>query len=178
MLSFAGTLEKTDVILKWKIAGTNNLDRFEVERSSEGVEFQTIGIVKGSVLTDEFTYTDANLTSPTAYYRLRIISKNGNIEVGPVVIIKNLSAGSLHILVAPNPATEQANLVITSSKVDVASLRIHDSYGRIVDIKSLVLSKGENKVTLNNIGRLNSGTYHVSVVVDGMPAVARMIVQK
>ncbi|NOS55365.1 MAG: hypothetical protein HOP37_03805 [Cyclobacteriaceae bacterium] len=58
----------------WTTASELNADFFEVQRSKEGVEYESIGKVKAfgtTTLTQRYSFADTNPFDGVSYYRLR-----------------------------------------------------------------------------------------------------------
>ena len=117
LLSFTGTNEGTKNILNW-ITGTEiNNDYFEVQRSSDGINFVTIGIVKGhgnSTTINEYQFTDYTPASGVNYYRYVQHDYDNNIAYSPVIKLTVHSASST-FSVSPNPSTESFNVYFTDA---------------------------------------------------------------
>ena len=67
--------------LEWETASEKNNKEFSIERSVDGIQFETIGSVAGtntSSQTNNYVYTDSNVSGAEVYYRLKQIDMNGN----------------------------------------------------------------------------------------------------
>ncbi|MDU0372748.1 T9SS type A sorting domain-containing protein [Hymenobacter endophyticus] len=83
LTSFEAKAAGRDALLTWATAQELNNDRFEVERSLNGIDFEKIGSVKGKGTTSTastYIFTDAGaarLTAKTLYYRLHQLDLDG-----------------------------------------------------------------------------------------------------
>ncbi|WP_426491634.1 Ig-like domain-containing protein [Hymenobacter sp. 102] len=83
LTSFGAKTVGQDALLTWATAQEINNDRFEVERSADGIDFEKIGTVQGKGTTtaaSSYRFTDtgaARLTSKTLYYRLHQVDLDG-----------------------------------------------------------------------------------------------------
>jgi len=68
------------------------------------------------------------------------------------------------ISVAPNPFVNTLNLTIGSVKNEQANISIMDLSGRQVYTKSFNLQRGMNRITLNEISHLRTGSYYLRLV--------------
>jgi Secretion system C-terminal sorting domain len=78
------------VLLKWETATELNNLGFEIQRSTEGEEFFTVGFVNGHGTTTEqqnYNYADRNLDDGKYYYRLKQVDFDGSYEYSYVVEI-------------------------------------------------------------------------------------------
>ncbi|WP_167855393.1 Ig-like domain-containing protein [Hymenobacter fodinae] len=123
--------------LNWTTATELRNDRFEVERSSTGEAFVTVGTVKGKGTTNTgvaYRFTDANVrnrVSGTVYYRLKQVDTDGTTSYSVVRTVK-FSQQEAAISVAPNPATTEAMLDLTALPVGQYHVSVFDATGRTV----------------------------------------------
>ena len=79
-------------ILNWKTATESNSSHFSIERSSDGVNFSSIGRVTASGNSSAekmYRYVDANpLPASTNYYRLKMIDLDASFEYSKIVSVK------------------------------------------------------------------------------------------
>ncbi len=87
----------------WNTIGESGVDKFEVEKSTDGLNFTSIAQQPAkNTTTANYTVTDNNAVS-TTYYRIKSISINGSIAYSNVVILttQNLPITTIY----PNPLT-------------------------------------------------------------------------
>ncbi len=87
-LDFSATHASDGVQLKWSTAQEINNNKFEVERSEDGVNFETIHNTKGkgnSETTSYYSYMDGNPLPSKAFYRIKQIDFDGNSDYSVVV---------------------------------------------------------------------------------------------
>ncbi|RYE16877.1 MAG: T9SS type A sorting domain-containing protein [Sphingobacteriales bacterium] len=114
LTAFEVRLKYNAVQLDWRTINENNSDRFEVERSANGVDYVKIRTVKAqgnSVQSVDYRATDRYPYAGVNYYRLRQYDSNGTQTIyGPnsinfkyitqaVSVTKNNNDGSIDILI-------------------------------------------------------------------------------
>ena len=75
------------VFLDWQTASEQNNSHFEVQYSTNGMDFKTIGIVNGNGTTTEnsdYFFVDKNPSNGINYYRLKQVDFNGQFEYSTV----------------------------------------------------------------------------------------------
>ena len=89
LLSFKGQLKSNNAILNWTTGAENNTAHYNLERSSDAVNWTSIGIImaKGNSTKNDYVYNDANLSNNKWYYRLKIIDKEGKYGISSVVLL-------------------------------------------------------------------------------------------
>jgi hypothetical protein len=104
LLSFQAVLEGKQVKINWGTTNEVNTDRFEIEKSSDGSNFSLAGTVpaKNTVVYNSYLFIDKEVKEGTAYYRLKMIDKDGQYIYSSVVKANGKKPFALNI--SPNPA--------------------------------------------------------------------------
>lgn len=170
LLSFSGYRENNHNLLKWTTASEQNNRGFQVERSTDGINYTSIGFVNSlassgnSNAAIDYTFNDNNIAGSKQYYRLRQTDIDGREKLSRIVLIKGskpfvLTIGSLF----PNPAKTEVNVLIDAPNHDETILQVIDINGRLVKQKSAVVETGSNTIPIDITGLVN-GTYILKVV--------------
>jgi hypothetical protein len=84
---FEAKATKNAVLLTWRTESEKDNDVFNIEQSTNGKDFQTIGQVKGhgtTVATNIYTFEHKDPSVSTHYYRLKQMDFNGASTYSPV----------------------------------------------------------------------------------------------
>ena len=154
LTSFTTTKKDNNVLLNWQTATEINTAYFNIQRSTNGKDFATVGSVnaKGA---GSYNYTDPAPPPPKGgiwHYRLQVVDKDGALSYSEV---RELTIVNFQLSIAPNPAKDIVNL---SSK-GMQHISITDNTGKIVMNKTL--DNTDN--TSINIANLAKGVYYISV---------------
>jgi hypothetical protein len=162
LLSFNAALVNKQSLLNWSSDNELNLDRYEIERSTDGVHFTLLASVagKGGSNTQYYTYTDVNAVNGINYYRLKVVDANGKFVYSNVVLVRVNAAGDLYLNVYPNPAQHEVKLVFAAEKNEPYKIEVFNASGYRVDAKYVSAVNGINNVLLN-IQTLPAGVYSV-----------------
>ena len=92
------TARKSDkeVVLNWQTATEINNKGFQIQRSADGVHWNTIGFVNGNInssIQQNYQFNDAAPLSGQSFYRLAQLDVDNNTTFSPIVSIKFLLAG-------------------------------------------------------------------------------------
>lgn len=119
-------------ILNWKTESEDAGDYFEVERSQDARTFSKIATMDGKYtsggdyqLTDEYPVTGIN------YYRLKMISQDGNYTYSKVVNAE-VSKGNFALEAYPNPVSDELTVHISDVPKGTARITIADAAGKVV----------------------------------------------
>ena len=105
LLNFNGTIRDRVAQLRWETASEWNNDYFDVERSSNGYNWQRIGSVQGlgtSSLGGIYEYQDDRMREGINYYRLKQVDFDGKFECSHTISLNNTNANEFMLF--PNPA--------------------------------------------------------------------------
>lgn len=115
LVYFDGVAEDNSVQLLWATASEVNNDFFQIERSVDGIDFQSIGTMSGNGNTNElveYRFVDSKPNYGANYYRLRQVDFDGTAELHSVIQVANdFIQKDVSIASYPNPA-DQSNLNI------------------------------------------------------------------
>ena len=142
-----------DVDLKWKTASENNNKGFDVQRSTDAVNWTTIGFVngKGNVATESnYLFTDKEAAEGKNYYRLLQIDFDGNKKYSSIVNVDLPQKAYYTITNNPGKGVYQIRIA-SAEKVELSVL---DLSGR--RIMNKIVGIGVQEV---NISNYPAGTY-------------------
>ena len=117
LISFAATADRPShtVSVNWTTATEINNDYFEVQRSSDGINFTTIGIVKGNGNSQQiidYNFLDLQPGNGVQYYRLIQHDYDGKSETTEIVSV-NMNEAVISIV--PNPSLDEFTLSVNAA---------------------------------------------------------------
>lgn len=161
LLSFNAKKRNNSVELDWTTASENNNDYFEIQRSKDGMAFETIDIVYGngtSTVMNQYSYTDVTSLSGTSFYRLKQVDFDGQNETFQPVSINFSSDIANNIRVIQK--FDDNVLMFDCYKETTITYHLVDNLGRLMNTYSFNCLKGPNEIILSN---LQKGVYHLTV---------------
>ena len=166
-LNFNANRTGNEAHLDWKVTCEKIIERFELERSTDGYNFRKIGEVKGIQApcnATAFTYTDdlSSVNAPVVYYRIKTIVGN-SYRYSTIVLVKQLLLSE--VVVAPNPASQYVNVTLQLNKDELVEVNLLDATGRIMKQKKEVLRAGISTVQLNGLSQFSKGVYTLQIKV-------------
>lgn len=164
LLGFSGSVSDNAVVLSWIMENETNSKWFVIERSANGNNFDSVGVVVGlnNMHESDYTFTDLRSLSGNSYYRIRLVNMDGGIKYSKVVMLNNGNA-SAKLQVYPNPASAVVNYSLNSSVADQVTVEVFNLAGVVVMSKQQQLSAGINQQSLA-ISTLKSGNYFLKVI--------------
>ncbi|MFI5205091.1 MAG: T9SS type A sorting domain-containing protein [Flavobacteriales bacterium] len=169
--SFDATCNNGKVNLTWETASQLNNDFFTVERTSDGIKYETIGAVTGEGNGNQpryYSFVDANPLEGTAYYMLKQTDIDGRSEKLSSVAVN--CDDVVEFTVYPNPGTGIFSLEGAQKNNELV---ITDVLGQIVFQTKIT---GE-KTQLDLSNQLN-GVYFVQIISKNGLASRKVIISK
>lgn len=98
--------------LRWTTSQEEGLDKFEVERSVDGIAFDQIAQVTARNLSEEgsYVYVDENIQASGYYYRVRAMEHDGSSSLTEVKRVLFPSHAKASFYLTPNPANDFCTL--------------------------------------------------------------------
>lgn len=161
---FTASLTKDNKVnLLWQTGTETGIDRFVIERSTNGGEFTNISTVEasGKEAGDAYSYIDDWTYDGPTYYRLRIVGQDNSAEYSPVVKIDIKAVKSDRFVLFPNPVLSTVN--VRFSKLESGDILIYDFTGRVVASEHM---NGNESSKIIDVSMLQQGTYIVGFYND------------
>jgi hypothetical protein len=171
LVSFVAERQGADALLRWITASEKNNAHFEVQASTDGHTFQTLGKVTGqgtSSQRHEYTFTDARLSryqASVVYYRLRQVDFDGTANDSPVraVQLDAAPATAFAVQAWPSPFDSDLSVRVQTGTTGEATFTVFDALGRTVYIEQKQLGAGTSEVPVRFAQTLPAGVYTLSV---------------
>ncbi len=161
LVSFTGEVAGTYNNLNWVAESVINITKLVVERSSNGISFESIGEITGADAYNRIgNFKDFKPSIGNNFYRLKIVNNNGSIEYSNVVILKR--SDKFLFTISPNPAVGFAEVQISSEDKGNYTIVLHNNNGQQVLTKNISVNSGIATTRLD-LSTLAKGIYSVSV---------------
>jgi hypothetical protein len=172
----ARLLPNGQVSLTWVTEMELNNDYFELQKSSDGINFSTFAVVSGNrekYSASYYSYLDKDPFVGNNYYRIRQVDVDGKFSYSEVRMV-NISGVPFSSYCHPNPASEQLTLSYYLPKEGIVKVSVFDLNGREVHHQVIKSAKGnhENRI---NIAHLNGGYYVVKVQTQDAVQIHRLL---
>jgi hypothetical protein len=119
-----------DILVRWTTATENNNNHFEVERSLNGIDWITIAAIAAvgnSNVLNNYSFTDKNIKSSPAYYRIKQVDNDGRYTYTVVRSIKNSEKNtSVEIFAGKN----RTLTILFQEMKSTANVRIYNLNGQ------------------------------------------------
>ncbi|HMD00990.1 MAG TPA: T9SS type A sorting domain-containing protein, partial [Ferruginibacter sp.] len=161
---FEGRRNNKQVDLNWTTSQENNVDRFEIERAWDGVNFQRIGSVNSRLhttpLPSDYSFSDLNPVNGINFYRLKKIDIDGKTNYSDVVAVRFDDPAVSILSINPNPVGKELRINCNANEAAAITCNIYNSDGRLVRSLTANFMQGNNTIS-TNVETLVAGTYFV-----------------
>ncbi|MBP7511889.1 MAG: T9SS type A sorting domain-containing protein [Bacteroidia bacterium] len=170
---FEAQCEDNYIKLSWETLSELNNDKFYIEKSVDGIFFETIGQVNGSGNSStvlKYSFIDYNYKNITFYYRLSQQDFDGTTTKSKIIKIEGDCFNNIgkEFVLYPNPSKEKLNLSIKLNSTADITLNIYNSVGdQIINIPQNSFPKGLNTLILETES-LVPGVYYIHLIKDGI----------
>lgn len=162
LISFIGWNQGSVNRLQWKTASELNSNRFEVERSSDGLNWIYLGAKNATGNSNQpvtYDFTDNNPVTGNNYYRLKIIDNDNTFKYSNIININiNNVLTNGFVNVYPNPTDGNITVELQTTDSYLSLITVVDILGKEVFADYRTLEKGLNSLQFN-FNSLAKGTY-------------------
>lgn len=154
LLHFSSLIDGQKVRLNWQTASETNNDFFEIQRSANGINWETISTVDGagnSTFRIQYNYIDTKPLKTLSYYRLKQVDFDGKFSYSPILSVRFSTSKAQTqpaLKTYPNPA-------VNSIMIEIANLNVND-----IGIYSIEGKKINNAFQCEQI---NDTTYRLDI---------------
>lgn len=162
-LFFSAEAKSNEVFCSWETGSERNVQYFEVEKSSDGVNFIPFAkkmsegkAGKGAL----YSVSDHEPLQGLSYYRVRQFDKDGSFSYSVIEQVHFESSESISLY--PNPARNRTNVKVEGDGYNPVFIEVSDLRGRRVLALQKDLAPGKHEIPLE-VDKLARGTYQIMV---------------
>ena len=173
LLSFNARKQQNDVFAQWQTSSEMNVSHFELQRSSNSINYTHIAKIKAanSSTVNNYRFTDVNavLDNPGKqwYYRLKMVDMDGQFTYSKVAVV-DVPAGNAAISIYPNPTS---NLIQIDGIKENVSIEINDASGKLM---KRFLSNSSNRYSVSDLPK---GMYFIKIFAKENTTVSKLIIE-
>ena len=164
-------------LLSWYIEEADDYRYFELQRSEDGVLFESLYVIENN--GKQYQYEDNDVRGGQRYYyRVRGFRQSGS-ENGSNVVEGLLPVGDYSLFaeaIYPNPSYDQFNIILHSSDASKVSVQIYSITGKAIQAANFKVFKGTTVIPVD-VSQISSGTYLVRITAPNYQETLKAIVQ-
>ena len=163
LISFNGVCEDGEVKINWSTASEFNSQAFLVQRSEDGIHFQTIATVPSagnSAQLRTYSIVDTSAETTSNYYRLVEIDQDGKQTIYSFIHVRCGEVNGMNVYYnQPNVVVE-----VSSTTDKPISLNVFEISGKLIHQENKLVQRGYNSFNLNLKNKLADGIYIIQVI--------------
>ena len=168
LASFGAKGNANTVVLNWSAINETDGIHYEVERSSNGSQFDLIGRVDGNdaVNPGNYVFTDNNpVWGSTSYYRLKLTDAEGRSAYSNIITMPFSVKSAVEIF--PVPFNDQITVRAMLLQAGNVSLRLMDGKGMVLQQMQVRGNAGQNVFQFSNLSSLARAAYYIQIELPG-----------
>lgn len=165
----AGTTNK-NVMISWVAKFETSKSYYEIERSFYNNDFNTIatlqnalaagGNIKNYRITDDAA---AFVDRAVVYYRVKQVDADGNVNYSNVTVVQLQEGNNI----ATTTDKKCTSLRFVAAQDGSAVIRIQTTTGKTIAARNAIVSRGMNKLNLDNVANFSKGIFMAEISVNG-----------
>jgi uncharacterized repeat protein (TIGR01451 family) len=175
LTSFQAVLKDAVVNVTWTTGIEEDLKQFEVQRSANGIDFTTIGIVQPG--QTNYLFTDKEPLTGYNYYRLRSVDKDGSSKNSTIVLVNVRNDAAVISSLYPNPGNGNITLKLQGVINGKVLVQVLDQQGRLILTKQLGVQHTRELKTPIVLNGLSKGSYVLRIIVDDKTYLHKLLIQ-
>ena len=147
LTAWEGNKDGSKVILKWALAENELAAQFEVQRSTDGINFSTTGLIFTTEIfgNESYSFSEKNSAEGKTMYRLKMIEKSSKIAYSKTLLFNSKNDKQQNVLqIIGNPVKDKLTLSYQASHSIETKLAIYNTMGLCIFTKMLMVTKGNN----------------------------------
>ncbi|RYZ29254.1 MAG: T9SS type A sorting domain-containing protein [Chitinophagaceae bacterium] len=159
---FTGNSNGENIILNWKVQDNDHARFFEVQRSTDGINFKTIDQVNKQDLaeTNGIYRFETSSEQAISYYRVKLFNADKSVSYSKIYRSSSIYGNSSNkVVLYPNPAKDAIRLQIQSPVNTTVKFTLYNSAGAQVLSTTNLIQKGTNTIKLNDLPNAKAGMY-------------------
>ncbi|HNG62146.1 MAG TPA: T9SS type A sorting domain-containing protein [Ferruginibacter sp.] len=181
-LQLTGVLQSGIVKLNWNVIASKEVERFEVERSTDNSNYSKTGTVNGPVLLNQqqgFSFNDdvSAISKEIVYYRIKVIGKAGEIQYSNVLVIR-MKQTKTKLSIVPNPAKDHVMISFVAEKDAEITIRLIDNAGKTMQLRKQKIQRGANTLQFSGLEKYSTGVYMLQVLINDEVVTEKLVLAK
>ena len=152
-------------LISWVTSEEINLKNFEIQRSYDGVNFESIGAVASKMTTglNQYDFKDDSFLDGYIYYRLKMNDIDARFAYSFIVRVFSGTKTSNELTISLNPFTNEFLFAAKFTQAGKISFRFIDIKGIVVRSINKKVNIGLNSFTIDKLESLGSAVYILEV---------------
>jgi hypothetical protein len=165
LMSLTANCTENGKLIQWKTSSENQSAYFDVEQSTNGTYWRSIHQKNAAGFSTQllnYEFLDQQNLNGPIYYRLKQFDVDGSFNVYGPIMVDCDEEDSEHYFSFPNPSNEGFNLYLKNNQSGKVNIKIHNSLGQLVLMKTIEVMEGSHILPLDF--QINKGVYQIELI--------------
>lgn len=184
LISFTANIQGDDVLLNWETMNEKNCSHFEVERSTDAVNFSSLlkteTKASGGNSSEKLNYTaiDHNPLNENVYYRLKQVDKDGTFYYSKIISVNYHKGNTIKFTVYPNPNKGEFTADVSGIENNhEITLLLHDVQGKqVYNNKFFIQDQANSRFNILPENKLENGIYTCTLMFEEIAYPVKVVV--
>jgi hypothetical protein len=149
--------------LKWSVQTNADIQYFILERSADNLAFQIINTINFQKEKYQYTSTDKEPIEGNIYYRVKLITKNGETIITNTVKLYTNTNNIVVNSIFPVPFKDHFTMKLWSDKSEIVHISLMSGAGALAVRKTFSIKPGYNQLRIDGLTFLPEGAYIVHI---------------
>ncbi len=176
LINFSATPINGKVLLEWIVEKESDIIKYEIQRSSNGIDFTTIGALNAinSLTQHRYSFTDPLPAKGKNYYRIKIHERY-NASHYSTIKVTTISSSAFEAKLLPNPVSTNANIQLLLSDKSPVKIKLYNIQGHLIKQWNYnMLDKGDHFLPIS-VEDIIAGNYAIAIETNEFMQVLQMI---
>lgn len=157
--------QANNIKVEWTVATETNIEKYEIERSADGITFAATGSVQLANGNSIYNWLDENAVAGNNYYRIKIYELSGATSYTTIVKVNNQNNVQEGINVYPNPVKNNTiNLHFVNQVKGLYKVKLINALGQEVYTNNVSSTGGTENYVLQLNKNVPKGIYQLEVI--------------
>ena len=162
---YASRKDRSTVLLNWTAENETQSNLYEIEYSTNGLRFETIGrksaaAVNGIAAKYEYQHHFDKAIGGKIYYRIKQSEQSGKLMYSPVRSVNMEDAKTSNFSVYPNPSSQKVTMLFDNLPDGNYTVQVRNLSGQLLFSKNTAI-KASNVISFALPDNSPSGMYHL-----------------
>lgn len=162
------TLKNThSVQIDWRVLTESNLNDYEIERSKDGQNFESIGQISPTANNSSaasYSWVDMNYDNTVTFYRIKSVDINNAYSYSNIMKIDPNQSGGPQFVLYPNPVVgKQVSIQVNNINPGTYTIQIFDNNGRNLYSQNFDHHGGELSQVIQLPEDITNGIYSMRI---------------
>ncbi|MBL7740513.1 MAG: T9SS type A sorting domain-containing protein [Chitinophagaceae bacterium] len=163
LFDLRGNLNNSISLLNWKVINNQSAGYFEIQRSTDGINFTTIGRITNASSESSATYNYrddlGNQPDRNVYYRIKLVNIDNTAKFSNIITLPVTKTQIEAVNIYPNPVKDVLQIQVSAPASTRVKVDIYDPSGKLISTINQSVQRGSNVITLDALAHRPRGIY-------------------